>query len=85
MEYEADLTIWRDTQSLMSTQFMEGEMKGIEKGEANKEKYAEERAREKEWLTKLEMAKKCKQKGLPLIEIAELTGLSEDQINQIEK
>ena len=85
MEYEADLTIWRDTQSLMSTQFMEGEMKGIEKGEANKEKYAEERAREKEWLTKLEMAKKCKQKGLPVSEIAELSGLSEDQINQIEK
>lgn len=52
-------------------------------GEANKEKYAEEKANEKERQTKLEMATKCRQRGMPVADIAELTGLTEDETRSI--
>ena len=40
---------------------------------------------EKEKQKAIEIAKKCRQKGLPVKEIAELTGLSENEINQIKE
>jgi predicted transposase/invertase (TIGR01784 family) len=71
-EYENDLDAWRDYASSMSTSFLSGELKGEEKGirigEANKQ---------------LEMVKRCLQRGMPIAEIAELTGLTEDEIKNI--
>jgi len=78
-EYEIDLTIWRDNQSAISSKYLSGKLEG----EANKEKYAEEKANEKERQTKLEMATKCRQRGMPVADIAELTGLTEDETRSI--
>jgi len=57
----------------------EGIEKGIEIGEANKEKYATEKAKEKQ----VEMAKSCLEDGMSIAKIAKLTGLSEDDIKSI--
>ena len=82
-EYERDLADWRDMESAMSSNFLAGELKGIEIGEANKEKYAEEKAKEQENQTKLDMAKKCLKKGMAITDISDLTGLTEDEIRNI--
>jgi len=80
MEYESDLTIWRDNESLMSTRFLDGKIEG----EKNKEEYADKRAKTEVKKEKLEMARKCVQRGMTITEIAELTGLTEVEINNIE-
>jgi len=73
--YYAGLKAYRDNISKIKTAMSEG----IEIGEANKEKYADEKAKEKQ----IEMAKKCKQRGMPIADIADLTGLAEDEIRNI--
>ena len=79
-EYEADLTNWRDNQSLMSTKYLEGELAGIDKGikmgEQAKEKYAEDKVK----LEKIEIAKSMLEDGMSMSKIAKLTGLSEVEI-----
>ncbi len=73
--YYAGLKAYRDNISQLNT----AKQEGIEEGEANKEKYAAEKAKEKQ----IEMAKKCLIRGMPKADIADLTGLTEDEINQI--
>ena len=79
-EYEADLTNWRDNQSLMSTKYLEGELAGIDKGikmgEQAKEKYADEKVRQE----KIEIAKSMIEDGMSIYKIAKLTGLREEEI-----
>ena len=53
----------------------------IEIGEANKQKYAESKVKQE----KYEMAKKCLQKGMSLMDIVELTGLEEAEIIELNK
>jgi len=73
--YEASLKIYRDNISVIRT----AKNEGIEIGEANKEKYADEKAKEKQ----IEMAKNCLKRGMPIPDIADLTGLTEDEIRNI--
>lgn len=75
-KYNYSLKIYRDNFSIMETKVSEG----IKIGEENKEKYADEKVKEKA----MEMAKKCKIKGMTIAEIAELTGLTEDEIKSME-
>ena len=57
----------------------DGINKGIEIGEENKERYAEEKSREKA----LGIAINCLRKGMMASDIAEITGLTEMEIKQI--
>ena len=79
MEYDRYIANWRDTESVTISNFIAGELKGKAEGEANKERYADEKVKQKA----IEMAKKCKQKGMAIRDIAELTGLTEDEINNL--
>ncbi len=74
-QYDESLRHYRDTIIVMEGQYQEGEKKGRAEGCA--EGRAEGRAE-----TLLSMAKKMKAKGIPLVEIAEMTGLSLDEISQ---
>ena len=58
---------------------VEGRAEGIQIGEANKEKFAEEKAREKQ----LEIARNCLEDGMSLPKIAKFTGLSEEEIQAL--
>ena len=82
-EYQRYIENWRDNEGIIVGNYnkgkYEGREEGREEGEANKEKYAKEREKQ----AKLEMAKKCKQKGMPVSDIADLTGLTEDEIRSI--
>ena len=73
--YYSGLKEYRDTISKIKT----AKREGIEEGEANKEKYADEKAKEKQ----LEMAKKCLQRGMSITDIVDLTGLTEGEIRGI--
>jgi len=53
--------------------------KGRYEGEANKEQYADEKAKEKQ----LSMAKKCLEDGMSITKTAKLTCLTEDEIRNI--
>jgi len=75
IEYEIDLTIWRDNQSAMSSKYLSGKLEG----EANKEKYAEEKVKRE----KLETAKNCLDNGMSIEMTAKVTGLSEDEVREI--
>ena len=66
-QYDESLRHYRDTIIVMEGQYQEGEKKGRAEGRAE---------------TLLSMAKKMKAKGIPLAEIAEMTGLSLDEISQ---
>ena len=61
----------------------EGFTEGIEKGEANKEEYANQKAMEKAKEKQIEMAINCIEDGMSLQKIAKLTGLTEDEIRNI--
>ena len=75
-QYEASLKEYWDYTSTMDTAYMKGERKGLEKGRAEGE--AKGRAEEKR-----DTARKMKQKGLPADLIAEMTGLSLTDIEEI--
>lgn len=75
VEYERDEAMWRDYASGMSTNYLSGKIDG----EANKEKYGDEKAREKQ----LAIAKNCLKEGMGIPTIAKLTGLTEDEIRKI--
>ena len=79
-QYEASLKEYWDYTSTMDTAYMKGERKGLEKGRAEGEAKgrAEGRAEEKR-----DTARKMKQKGLPADLIAEMTGLSLTDIEEI--
>ena len=89
--YYAGLKAYRDNMNTFNTAIREareesreeGPKKGLIEGEANKEKYAEEKAREREKQSKLEIAKKCLERGMPITGIADLTGLTEDEISDV--
>jgi predicted transposase/invertase (TIGR01784 family) len=82
--YFASLKAYRDNISIIETAKSDGLKEGLKEGLAKKEQYAVEKANEKIKQTKLEMAKKCLQKGMPLPDIIELTGLNEDEIKNIQ-
>ena len=67
-DYERYIANWRDNESVMISNFMAGELKGEQKGELKKQK---------------EIARKGLEKGMTVADIAELTGLSEDEIRGI--
>ena len=70
--YYAGLKEYRDHIATNNTAMEEG----IKIGEANKEQYADERAKKE----KLEIAKKCFEDGMGIAKIAKLTGLTEDDV-----
>ena len=67
-KYDESLRKYRDTISVMEGQFQEGREKGLVEGEVKKN---------------LENARKMKKKGYPIDDIAEITGLSADEINSL--
>ena len=66
--------------SKAQSKYKAGELKGIEIGEANKVAFAEDFAEKKLKEEKLAIARKCKQMGMPIADILELTGLTEEEI-----
>ncbi len=76
--YEASMVVTNHKASKIEG-MLEGREEGIKIGEENKEKFAEERARQ----TKIEMAIKCLKRRMDLMDIIELTGLSEDEIIEL--
>jgi predicted transposase/invertase (TIGR01784 family) len=80
-EYERYIANWRDNESVIVSNYLAGELKG----EANKEKYAEEKVKEKEKQTKIEMARKCLAEGMSLAITSRLTGFTEDEIRKLEQ
>lgn len=71
-EYERYIANWRDNESVMISNFMAGELKGEIKGEKKGELKKQK-----------EIARKGLEKGMTVADIAELTGLSEDEIRGI--
>ena len=71
-KYDESLRAYRDTIAVMEGQFAQGELKGRAEG------LAEGRA---EGI--LSIARKMKQKGKPVSEIAEMTDLSPDEIEKL--
>ena len=57
----------------------EGIAEGIAEGEANKELYAIEKVKQE----KIDMALKCLKKGMNAADIADITGLTESEVNEI--
>ncbi|MBC7553573.1 MAG: PD-(D/E)XK nuclease family transposase, partial [Taibaiella sp.] len=80
-EYESSLKVYRDLRNVVDSAERKGRKEGKEEGrlegEANKERYAAERERQK----LVDIAIKCKARGMPVEDIADLTGLSIDEIN----
>lgn len=75
VEYEDSLKVMRDWYSVIETAELKGEAKGREEGRA------EGRA-EGEYLRQLKIAAKMKGKGYPAEDIAELTGLTAEDIEK---
>lgn len=72
--YEDSLKYYRDLKNVVDTSREEGKVEGFEEGfEEGIEKGIEKR--------NYEIAKKMKEKGLQNSDIADLTGLNEDEIN----
>ncbi len=66
--YENSLKVYRDLKGVIDTAFDEGKTEGRSEGKME---------------GKVEVAKSAKQMGLSVTDIAKLTGLTEDQINQL--
>ena len=75
-EYDRYIENWRDSESKVQSSYKAGEINGIVIGEANKEAFAEKKVRDE----KLATARKCMQKGMPVADIVELTGLTAEEI-----
>lgn len=74
--YEDSLKYYRDLKGVVDTSREEGILEGLKKGiEKGIEKGLERR--------NIEIAKKMKEKGMSNSEISELTGLTEDQVNEL--
>ena len=82
--YNETLKAYRDQYSKITTAKDVGVKEGIEIGEANKERYAAEMVALKAMEQKTAFAKKCLAKGLTVEETAELTGLTEAEIGNIQ-
>ena len=67
-KYDESLRAYRDTIAVMEGQFAQGELKGRAEGRAE---------------GILSIARKMKQKGKPVSEIAEMTDLSPEEIDQL--
>jgi predicted transposase/invertase (TIGR01784 family) len=67
-KYDESLRAYRDTIAVMEGQFAQGELKGRAEGRAE---------------GILSIARKMKQKGKPVSEIAEMTDLSPDEIEKL--
>ena len=70
--YDENLRIYRDTLAVMEGQYQDGMQKGIEKGMAKGRAEAQE-----------ENARRMKAKGFPVEDIAEITGLAVEEIEQL--
>ena len=80
-KYDESLRAYRDTIVVMEGQFMAGERKGREEGER---KGREEGRVEGEKQKGIDIARKMKVKGMSLEDIAEMTGLSVRDIENID-
>ena len=76
IDYDNYIKDWRDYNSLTVSNYEAG--KAI--GEANKEEYAQIKAKEQQ----LEMAKRCLAKGMPVEDIAEVTKLDVETIKAMQ-
>ncbi len=74
-EYDRYIANWRDSESVIISNYTAGEMKGIavgiQIGEGNKENYALEKVREE----KLEIARNCLAAGMTIEQTAQITGI----------
>ena len=65
--------------SLTVGNYLAGKEEGIAEGEANKELYAIEKVKQE----KIDMALKCLKKGMHAADIADITGLTTEEIESI--
>ena len=89
--YEYSLKVYRDNKNVIDYAEQKGRDKGVEEGieigiskgieigEANRQKYADEQVKQ----GKFETAKKALLKGLSIDDVADLTGLSKEEIEAI--
>ena len=90
-DYQRYIENWRDNEGIIVGNYNKGKYEGREEGreegraegEAGKEKYAAEKVRDELRKEKLEMARKCKQRGMPIADIIDLTGLTADEVHGI--
>ena len=90
-DYEKSYNDYLGFKASMDFQFFQGMEKGMAKGrekgreEGREEGREQEQKRQKEDNDKrdIELVKKCLKKGMPIIEISELTDLSIERINEI--
>lgn len=71
-EYDRYIASWRDNESIIVSNYEAGELKGLEKGR-----------QEGEMAKALEMASNCLRRGMSQQEVAELTGLTIDEVRAI--
>ena len=82
-DYRGYLETWRDTESVIVDNYNKGRYDGREEGEANKEKYADEKVKEEVMKEKTVSAKNCLNNGLSVEMTSKITGLTEDEIRNI--
>ena len=75
-KYDANLKAYRDTIAVMEGQYLEGEQKGIEKGRAEGEAIGAQK-------NAIKNAFKMKAKGYAIEDIADITGLSREEIAKL--
>ena len=79
--YEGNLKTYRDLKAVIDTAYGDGELRGREEGrEEGREKGLAEGLAEGQQREKRETARRMKQKGLAPADIADLTGLSADEV-----
>jgi len=78
--YYAGLKAYRDSIATNKTAKREGRDEGIKEG---REEGIKEGIKEGKLKMATEMARKCLKRGMPIVDIADLTGLTEDEIKNI--
>lgn len=80
LEYDEALKVYRDCKNIVDYANVEGRAAGHAEGRAEGIVEGREEGREEE---KISIAKSFKEKGTPIKLIAECTGLSEEEINNL--
>ena len=82
--YERSLKYYRDLKNVIDTSFVEGKVEGLQEGEIKGVKKGIEKGIKKgEKKRDYEIAKKGMQMGMKIKDIADLTGLSEEEIKKL--
>ena len=80
LEYELDLAIERDMLSALAAKYEDGQADGLEKGRAEGREEGKVEGLDE---GKRIVAKNLKEQGLDISFIAQCTGLTEEEINQV--